>query len=172
MALQLAATGSGVAAGEVATAFASDAGHPTPKVDVRGAVFDARGRLLLVRERSDGGWTLPGGWADPGETAAESVAREVREESGVAVRVTKLVAVLDSDRQGHQPPIAFAAYKLLFLCTPLAGERGDPDHEIAEVGWFDPADPPQPLSLGRVSPAQLALVARHHADPSLPTAFD
>src|SRR5690242_18183616 len=60
-------------------------GYATPKVDVRGAVFE-NGKLLLVQEREDGGWTLPGGWADVGLSAAESVEKEVREEAGLIVK--------------------------------------------------------------------------------------
>ncbi len=67
VAAQIAAAVAGLPAVAVADAFAADAGHPTPKVDVRGAVF-RDGRVLLVRERSDGRWTLPGGWADPGDS--------------------------------------------------------------------------------------------------------
>ncbi len=53
-------------------------GYLTPKLDVRAAVFDEAGRVLLVRERRDGRWTLPGGWADVGEGLAAGAVREVR----------------------------------------------------------------------------------------------
>jgi len=43
--------------------FAKEGGYATPKVDVRGVVF-RNGKILLVKEKIDGGWTLPGGWAD------------------------------------------------------------------------------------------------------------
>src|SRR5215469_9502006 len=82
--------------------FEKETGYATPKVDVRGAVFNDHERLLLVRELVDGGrWTLPGGWADVNLTAAENVVKEVREESGLEVRVRKLAAVWDRTRQGH-----------------------------------------------------------------------
>jgi ADP-ribose pyrophosphatase YjhB (NUDIX family) len=171
VAAEIAAAVADLPAGAVAEAFAADTGHPTPKVDVRGAVFDADGRVLLVRERSDGGWTLPGGWADPGDPPGLTVEREVREESGYAVRATRLVAVHDRDRRNH-PPIAHAVYKLFFLCERVATEPvGAHDHEVSAVGWFDPLDPP-PLSTGRVVAAQLALVAARHADGALPATFD
>jgi hypothetical protein len=51
-------------------------GYATPKIDVRGAVFHEN-RLLFVRETADGLWTLPGGWADVGESPAEAVVREI-----------------------------------------------------------------------------------------------
>lgn len=167
---EMAAAISGLPQSAIADAFAADAGHPTPKVDVRGAVF-RDGRVLLVLERVDGRWTLPGGWADPGDTPSENVEREVREESGYEVRATRLVAVQDRDRH-NRPPIAVAVYKLFFLCElrapdPVSGH----DHEIEAVGWFDPHDPP-PLSTGRVTAGQLALLAQHRDDPRRPTDFD
>ena len=59
---------------------ASVAGYTTPKLDVRGGVFDADGRVLLVREVADGGrWTLPGGWCDILESPREAIEREVGE---------------------------------------------------------------------------------------------
>ena len=88
--------------------FAVESGHATPKVDVRAAAFKDD-RILLVREISDGGWTLPGGWADVGDAPSIAAVREVREESGYAVRATKLVAAFDRDRHGH-PPIPYHAY--------------------------------------------------------------
>jgi ADP-ribose pyrophosphatase YjhB (NUDIX family) len=170
VAAQIAAAVSGLPTAAVADAFAADTGHPTPKVDVRGAVF-RDDQVLLVRERIDGGWTLPGGWADPGDSPAETVVREVREEAGYNVRPTRLVAVHDRDRHNH-PPIAYAAYKLFFLCELLQREPVSvPDHEIEAVDWFDPHRPP-PLSTGRVTAEQLALVARYQGHPERPAEFD
>src|SRR5690242_12160345 len=83
-----------IAAEPVAALLELEQGYATPKVDVRAAVFRDE-KLLLVRERSDGGWTLPGGWADVGETPAESVVKEVREEAGYDVRAVRLLAFLD-----------------------------------------------------------------------------
>ena len=101
--------------------FAGERGYATPKVDVRGAAFDARGRVLMVREIADEGrWTLPGGWADVNLTSAESVAKEMREESGFEVRVRKLAAVWDRSRQGHTAGV-FSCCKLFFICDITGG---------------------------------------------------
>jgi ADP-ribose pyrophosphatase YjhB (NUDIX family) len=170
VAAEIAAAVAGLPRSAVARAFAADAGHPTPKVDVRGAVF-RDGDVLLVRERVDGRWTLPGGWADPGDMPSATVEREVREESGYEVRATRFAALHERDHHTG-PPIAFAVYKLFFLCELRAPEPVSAhDHEIEAVGWFDPRDPP-PLSTGRVTAEQLALVARHHEDPGRPADFD
>ena len=170
IASEIAAVAADLSPGSIAGAFAADFGHPTPKVDVRGAVFRG-GRVLLVRERVDGGWTLPGGWADPGDSPGMTVAREVREESGYRVTPTRLVAVHDRDRHNY-PPMAYAVYKLFFLCELVEhSPSSSPDHEVDAVDWFDPHRPP-PLSTGRVTAEQLELVAGYHDDPSRTPDFD
>ena len=83
------------------------------------------GKILLVKELEDGGWTLPGGWADVGDTPAEAVVREVFEESGFQTRAEKMLMVLDRDRQGH-PSIFHHAYKLFIRCEIIGGSRRQP----------------------------------------------
>jgi ADP-ribose pyrophosphatase YjhB (NUDIX family) len=146
----------------------AQSGYATPKVDVRGAVFD-QDRVLLVREVLDGLWTLPGGWADPGDTPREAVEREIREESGIEARAVKLAAVYERDRQGH-PPFAFAAFKLFFVCERIGGEERTSD-ETDGVGFF-PVSALPPLSLGRVLPRQIERLLEHARHPTLPTEFD
>jgi ADP-ribose pyrophosphatase YjhB (NUDIX family) len=151
--------------------FAGETGYATPKVDVRGAVFDCAERLLLVRERADGGrWTLPGGWADTNLTAAENVVKEVREESGYEVRAHKLAAVWDRTRQGHASGV-FSCYKLFFVCE-LVGGAAATGPETSEVAWFAENALPDDLSLGRVLPDQLRRMFAHARNPPLPTEFD
>jgi hypothetical protein len=71
----------GIPAARARAVWEDERGYATPKVDVRGGVFDG-GRVLLVRELSDGRWTLPGGWVDVNDAPSEAVAREIHEESG------------------------------------------------------------------------------------------
>jgi ADP-ribose pyrophosphatase YjhB (NUDIX family) len=148
--------------------FAAEVGYATPKVDVRGALFQGD-QILLVRERSEGLWTLPGGWVDAGEAPSVAVEREVREESGYCVKAVKLVALYDRDKQGH-PPHPFHIYKLLFLCDLVNGEPVH-SHEIDGVGFF-PIDQLPALSLSRVTPTQIARLFAHHQNPHWPTDFD
>ncbi len=143
-------------------------GYMTPKVDVRGACF-RDGRLLLVRERSDGGWCLPGGWADVGDEPAAAAVREVQEEAGFTCVARKLLGVFDANR-GGAPLSAFHAFKLIFQCEITGGEAR-PDHEILEVGWFG-RDAPPPLSGNRTTAAQLAECFAHWDDPARPARFD
>jgi len=149
-------------------AFAMEQGYSTPKVDVRAAVIRDR-RILLVREREDGCWTLPGGWADIGQSPAESVVREVREESGFEVRAVRLIAVLDRNRHPH-PPIPYHAFKMFFLCE-LTGGEASASFETTGVDWFAPDALPS-LSLTRVLPEQIAMCFRYRADPALPVLFE
>ncbi len=153
---------------EVLEHFRVQPGYATVKVDVRAAVVH-EGRILLVRERADGRWAMPGGWADVGETPSEMVAREVREESGYIVRPTKLLAALDANR-GGVPLEFYHAYKLIFLCTLLGGEPAVSE-ETSEVGFFD-FDGLPPLSTNRTNQQHLDEVRAHLLDPNRPPAFD
>lgn len=143
-------------------------GYATPKVDVRGAAF-RHGKVLMVREREDGCWTLPGGWADVGQSPAECVVREIREESGFEARAAGIIALLDRDRHGH-PPIPFHAYKVFFLCE-LTGGAPSVSEETIGVGFFGRNEIPA-LSLTRVVPEEVEMVFRHAANPTLPPQFD
>jgi ADP-ribose pyrophosphatase YjhB (NUDIX family) len=148
--------------------LSTDVGYATPKVDVRAAVF-RDGRLLLVREKEDGRWTLPGGWADIGDSPSGAVVREVKEESGFDVKARKLLALLDRNLHGH-PPIPYHAYKLFFLCD-IVGGNARAEQETDAVGFFA-ADEIPPLSLTRVTPAQIARLFQHSVHPEWPTEFD
>lgn len=151
--------------------FAGERGYATPKIEVRGAVFDADDRILMVRETLDGGrWTLPGGWADVNLTPAENVAKEVREESGYVVEVRKLAALWDRTRQRH-PPSMFSCAKAFFLCDPVGGAPAT-SLETSEIGWFREPDVPAELSADRVLPHQVGRMFAHRRNPTLPTDFE
>ena len=146
----------------------NQAGYQTPKVDSRGAVFK-QDKILLVKELSDGGWTLPGGWMDVDETPGEAVAREVREESGYLVRAVKLAMVYDRRLHGH-PPYIFHTYKLFFICDLLGGEAATSiETGGAEFFAFDALPP---LSLARTTLEEIERCFVHHRQPDLPTDFD
>jgi ADP-ribose pyrophosphatase YjhB (NUDIX family) len=148
--------------------LALEAGPATPKVDVRAAVF-RDDEILLVREPEDGGWSVPGGWADVGETASEAAVREVREEAGYRVRAVRLISAYDRDRQGHTP-LPYHVYKLVFLCEIL-DETPARAEEAAGVGFFGEHELPE-LSLSRVTPPQIRRFFEHHRKPDLSADFD
>jgi ADP-ribose pyrophosphatase YjhB (NUDIX family) len=145
-----------------------ESGYATPKVDVRGAAF-RDDRVLLVREITDGKWTLPGGWADVNQTAAQCVVREIAEESGFQARPLKLAAVHDYQTRNH-PHHKDSIYKLMFICEITGGEAR-PSNETSEVGFFARGSLP-PLSIGRSTEAQIELMFRHRDNPALATEFD
>jgi ADP-ribose pyrophosphatase YjhB (NUDIX family) len=151
----------------VSHSFSVQAGYATPKIDVRGAVLQA-GRILLVQERSDNKWAMPGGWADVGDSPSAMVAREVWEESGLNVRAAKVVAIYDANR--IQPMEFYHSYKIIFLCEYLEGETR-PSNETLAADFFDPATLP-PLSLFRTDKKMIHEVFAHSIDPFRPTTFD
>jgi ADP-ribose pyrophosphatase YjhB (NUDIX family) len=156
---------------EVANLLRYEPGYVTPKIDVRGVVFrdDA---MLFVRERADHNrWTLPGGWADVGDTPSQSVEREILEESGYRTRAVKVLAIYDRRKHGHEPPSPFHIYKIFFRCELLGGEAAE-GIETSEVAFFREDEVPTDLSLGRVTPAQVARMFEHYRHPELPTDFD
>jgi ADP-ribose pyrophosphatase YjhB (NUDIX family) len=122
--------------------FSTQIGYTTPRVDVRGAVFQDK-RLLLVRERMDGGWTLPGGWADVGDVPSKAADREVWEEAGFHVKANKVVGVYDANRVGRLE--LFHAFKIVFLCDLINGEA-KPSLETSEVEFFSREELPEVLS--------------------------
>ena len=121
-------------------------GYATPKIDVRAAVFHGN-QILLVREASDGRWSLPGGFADIGMSASENAVKEVWEEASVRVAATRLYAIRHKAKHGY-PPDPRDFYKLFFLCDPIGDISPQPGVEVADVGFFG-LDALPPLSAGR-----------------------
>jgi len=157
-----------LASSELVKVFHDQIGYATPRVDVRGAVF-RDGKLLMVRERMDGGWTLPGGWVDVGNTPSGAVEREVWEEAGFHVKASKVIGVYDANRV--EPLELFHAFKLVFLCDLIDGQaRGS--HETSEVAFFGPEEIPEALSGERTQPRQIRDAFVAFRNPDCPTLFD
>ena len=162
------AAGAGGEPQAVMDVFVREGGYATPKMDVRAAVFRDE-RILMVRERSDGLWTLPGGFADVGDSPSVAVEREVLEESGFIVKATRLVALLDRNRHPH-PPFGYHLWKAFFLCELHGGEARE-SIETSAVGFFA-EDALPPLSQGRISVGQVKNMFAQHRNPQLPASFD
>lgn len=152
----------------IAEAFKEQLGYATPKVDVRAAVFD-QGKLLLVREVEDGGWTMPGGWADVGDVPSEAAEREAWEETGFRVKARKVIGVYDANRIA--PLQLFHAFKVVFLCDLLGGEAR-PSRETSEVGFFSREEIPPQLSGERTRARHIEDAFAALQDPSIPAVFD
>ncbi len=170
IAAEIAASRSRTTADSVAALFSEESGYATPKVDIRAVVLDEEENVLLVREREDGLWTLPGGWVDVGESPSESVEREVKEESGYEVRAVRLLALWDRDKHPH-PPMPFHVYKLYFLCELSGGSPLAASTETDAVGFFSKEALPE-LSLGRVLPRQIERLIDLATDSEGSAAFD
>jgi len=153
---------------EILKAWHADDGYVTPKVDVRGALFRDN-KVLLVRERSDGKWALPGGWADVNETPSQAVLKEIEQESGFTARVVKLAGVYDRKTRNH-PPSVFYIWKLFFLCEITGGEARI-SNETDAVEFFAVDALPE-LSTGRTIAWQIERLYAHHLNRILPTEFD
>jgi ADP-ribose pyrophosphatase YjhB (NUDIX family) len=168
IAAEIAAQHSGLPKEDLVDMFTTARGYATPKVSVRGAVFRG-GKILLVRERLDGGWCMPGGWADVGDSPSAMVEREVLEESGLRVRAARLAGVYDKNNEPEQREVLHL-YDLVFLCDDLGGEPG-PSNETSDARFFDLGEIP-PLSSGRTSLRHIQDAVARRDDPSLQTAFD
>lgn len=94
--------------------FAGETGYQTPKVDVRAVVF-RDDEILMAREKVDGRWSLPGGWADVNTTVGESAVRESLEEAGAIVVPERIIAIHTADRQ-HEFVYPYTIYKIFVQC--------------------------------------------------------
>ena len=145
----------------------AEKGYATPKTDVRAFILRDN-KLLMVKEADDEKWSLPGGWADVGDTPSLAVCREVEEETGLKVQATKLLGVWDRNLHGH-PPYPWHVYKLIFLCEEVSGSLAI-SHESLDIGFFDVNDLPD-LSLSRIVPEEIE-VSLDVAITDKPTWFD
>ncbi|MBN1568639.1 MAG: NUDIX hydrolase [Acidobacteria bacterium] len=152
----------------LAEAFNSQTGYATPKIDVRAAVFSDH-KLLLVREGIDGGWTLPGGWVDVGDTPSKAAERETWEEAGFHVKAYKVIGVYDANRRN--PLEIFHAFKIVFQCRILDGEAR-PSNETTEVRFFARDEIPAVFSGERTTARHIGDIFASLKNPDCPTIFD
>lgn len=138
----------------ISLAFASESGYATPKVDIRGVVF-RENKILLVREKIDGAWALPGGWGDIGYSPSEVAVKEIREEAGYTVIPVRLLAVLDKKFHDH-PPEPYHVYKFFIQCE-IVGGKAESGVETSAVDFFDSDNLP-PLSLERNTAEQIKMM--------------
>ncbi|MFC2119740.1 NUDIX hydrolase [Bacteroidota bacterium] len=143
-------------------------GYATPKIDIRAAVIKDD-KILLVQERSDERWAMPGGWADVGDIPSEVAIRETKEESGYDVKPIKVVGVFDANRLGGQLEF-FHAFKIVFLCELIGGEAATSD-ETQDVSFFSFGDLP-PLSLNRTNDKHIKEIIAHIKNPNREVFFD
>ncbi|MBT2606381.1 NUDIX hydrolase [Bacillus sp. ISL-53] len=148
--------------------FASETGYATPKVDIRAVVF-RKNKILMVRENTDGDWSLPGGWGDIGLAPSEVAVKEVKEESGFDVKAIKLLGVLDKKCHPH-PPSLYHVYKMFIQCEIIGGQPKE-GIETSAVEFFAENELPL-LSIARNTESQIELAFKHLHNPQEPVYFD
>lgn len=154
---------------EIQNSYMPATDYITPKVDIRAVVFNDRDEILMVREKADGLWSLPGGWSDVGFTPSEVAVKEVKEETGFDVEAVRLLAVLDKKMHNH-PPHSHYVYKMFILCKIKSGELTKA-FDIVDNGFFAQDNLP-PLSEERVLKSQIDLMYDLKNNPDRPTVFD
>ncbi len=150
--LQLMAQVSGRSLSVLQDFFLPEKDYPTVKVDVRGLLLNDKDEILMTKESVDGKWTIPGGWADIGDTPSEAIIKEIKEETGLMAEAVRLLAVYDKSQHPH-PPQPFYVYKLNFLCR-ITGGKLQPGFDIMDVDFFS-LDKLPPLSQDRILNSQI-----------------
>jgi ADP-ribose pyrophosphatase YjhB (NUDIX family) len=148
--------------------FIQPVDYPTPKVDIRAVVFE-NDKILLVKEKSDGLWALPGGWADVGYSPREVAEKEVWEEAGRVVKAMRLLAVVDKKCHPH-PPQSWYVYKIFILCESQNETLGT-GTETDDVAFFGKDELP-PLSLHRNTKEQIEMMFSIESQSAVPVYFD
>jgi ADP-ribose pyrophosphatase YjhB (NUDIX family) len=154
--------------GKIRDLFANETGYQTPKVDIRAAVFK-EGKILLVKEKVDGKWSLPGGWADVNSSVSESVVRECLEEAGASVKPTRIVAIHLANKHNNQD-FLYTIYKIIVECE-LIENRFKENTETLDAGFFEAEDLPE-LSDNRNTPGQINLCFEAKNHKVFETIFD
>ncbi|KQL58399.1 MULTISPECIES: NUDIX hydrolase [Bacillaceae] len=148
--------------------FARESGYQTPKVDVRGVVFQHE-KILLVREKAEQKWSLPGGFCDVGLSAKENVEKEIVEEAGFRTKASELLALYDMQKHGH-PPQPFHYYKVFLQCDIING-IATKGLETDQVMFFSKNELPE-LSANRNTEEQILSMFSFMNEPNQPPYFD
>ncbi|MBE7699101.1 NUDIX domain-containing protein [Oerskovia sp. Sa1BUA8] len=135
---------------------------------VSGVVIDDAGRLLLGRRADTGQWAIISGILEPGEDPAVGLAREVLEETGVAVRVDALTGVTVTPTVEYPNGDRSQYLDLCFLCRPVSADAAAAAHvaddESLAVDWFAPDD--LPADLAASTSERLGHALGYLADPT------
>lgn len=148
--------------------FCNESGYQTPKLDTRGVVF-MDGKILLVHE-NNGTWSLPGGWCDVDLSVAENTEKEVKEETGLTVHCTKLIAVQDW-RRHNRLNSPYGIIKFFILCEYDGGEFKE-NLETTETEFFDRYSVPDNLADEKTTAEQIGLCFEYYDDPDKETVLE
>jgi ADP-ribose pyrophosphatase YjhB (NUDIX family) len=126
--------------------FANESGYQTPKIDVRAAIFSDDNEILMIREKLDNKWALPGGWADIELSLSENILKESLEEAGAEISPKRIVGIYDRNKH-VKDDYPYSAYKIFVECDFIRGEFTE-NIETMEHGFFTLETLPE-LSEGR-----------------------
>ncbi len=148
--------------------FASEQGYQTPKVDIRAVVFKDE-KILLIKEKVDGAWAMPGGWADVNTSVSESAIRECMEEAGAVVKPKRIIAIHQASKHNN-PVYPFTIYKIFVECELIDYNFKDNTETLAS-GFFT-LDSLPVLSTDRTSISQIELAFEARKHKMFETLFD
>jgi len=158
----------GISQERIRDLFASGTGYETPKVDVRASVFKDD-RILMVREKIDGAWSLPGGWADVNSSVRESAVRECFEEAGARVKPKRVIIIHQADKH-YDLPYHYTIYKIFVECE-LIENNFSANTETLAADFFA-IDSLPPLSNERNTREQIELCFEAKNHELFETVFD
>ncbi len=149
---------------QISVFMTADEGYATPKVDIRAVVFNEQDRLLLVKEKSEEKWALPGGWGDIGYSPFEVAEKETREEAGINVTAQQLMAVRDMSKHDYPYRLTYV-YKFFIYCRSEGGVPL-PGIETADARFFNFDEIKETdLSLARNSLKDIRMAFDYHDTP-------
>ena len=164
---EILSTYSGLSVEKVKGLFCNENGFQTPKLDTRAAIFDDD-KILLVHE-TNGTWSLPGGWVDALETIKSNTQKEVKEEAGLEVTASRLIAVQDRNKH-NDPPYAYNVCNVFVLCEIIGGEF-TANIETTETAYFALDELPV-LAEEKTSKEQIAMCFEAYKNPDWQVKFD
>jgi ADP-ribose pyrophosphatase YjhB (NUDIX family) len=149
--------------------FANETGYQTPKIDVRAAIFNHESKILLVKEKNDNKWSLPGGWADIDLSICENIIKEAKEEAGAEIKPKRLIAV--HDRQKHiEDSLPYSVYKIFVECDFIKSQFNE-NIETSDHKFYTRQKLPE-LSIGRNTAKQINMCFDARLKKTFETLFD
>lgn len=136
---------------ELKEIFGESKGYPTPKIDVRAFILNQKKQVLLVKEKRNDEWSLPGGYGEIGYSLNDNILKEIFEETGHQARILRLLAVFDTN---HWQPQASQYYKFVFYARILDGVFQE-NIETSEIRYFSVDELPESLSQKRNTKEQI-----------------
>ena len=159
---------SNISLDKVKDLFCNETGYQTPKIDTRAVIFKDD-RILLTHE-NNGTWSLPGGWCDILESVGNNTIKEVKEETGLDVETTKIIAV--QDRNKHNKPIyAYGVCKVFVLCNVIGGEFIE-NIETTEIKYFSLDEIPNNLAEEKTNREQIEMCFEAYKNDNWQVQFD